>query len=63
MKKLNLEQITNFMDLYSHNKEFLKFLVWNVVEQFESIEENDNFSINEDTLKNTLLVVLKNTPD
>ena len=51
------------MELYTHNQEFLKFLTWNMVEQFERIQENENISINEDTLKNTLTVVLKNTPD
>lgn len=32
-----------------------------MVEQFE--RENESFSINEDTLKNTIAVVLRNTPD
>jgi hypothetical protein len=63
MNKLNLEQITNLMELYTHNSEFLKFLIWHMVDQFDRIQEDDNFSINEDTLKNTLTVVLKNTAD
>ena len=63
MNKLNLEQITNLMELYTHNKEFQQFLVWHMVEQFDKIQEDDNFNIREDTLKNTLKVVLKNTHD
>ena len=53
------------MELYSHNQEFLKFLVWNIVEQFDRARTQDdqNFTINEDTLKNALIFVLRNTED
>jgi hypothetical protein len=68
MKNMSLDQITLLIELYRHDQEYVKYLVWCMIDQLEmrAIEQSSSMAspmISEDTLKKSMMIAIESTAD